>query len=112
MRKDYPNDPLVMTQWKLANKLLLLTSKDLTTLNLPGHYVKLYISYKLEEYLIMNPADQWLAINAKYFPAEQVQYIRQRLEALPEQQLSMLYSISFQDPTMLLIISQIGRAHV
>ena len=56
----------------------------------------------------MNPADQWLAINAKYFPAEQVQYIRQRLEALPEQQLSMLYSISFQDPTMLLIISLLG----
>ena len=108
MRKDYPNDPLVMTQWKLANKLLLLTSKALTTLNLPGHYVKLYISYKLEEYLIMNPVDQWLAINAKYFPTEQVQYIRQRLEALPEQQLSMLYSISFQDPTMMLIISLFG----
>ena len=108
MRKDYPNDPLVMTQWKLANKLLLLTSKALTTLNLPGHYVKLYISYKLEEYLIMNPVDQWLAINAKYFPTEQVQYIRQRLEALPEQQLSMLYSISFQDPTMMLVISLFG----
>mgnify|MGYP000453027375 FL=1 len=45
----------------------------------------------------MNLVDQWLAINAKYFPTEQVQYIRQRLEALPEQQLSMLYSISFQD---------------
>ena len=43
----------------------------------------------------MNPVDQWLAINAKYFPTEQVQYIRQRLEALPEQQLSLLYSISF-----------------
>ena len=108
MRKDYPNDPLVMTQWKLANKLLLLTSKALTTLNLPGHYVKLYISYKLEEYLIMNPVDQWLAINVKYFPTEQVQYIRQRLETLPEQQLSMLYSISFQDPTMMLIISLFG----
>ena len=32
----------------------------------------------------MNLVDQWLAINAKYFPTEQVQYIRQRLEALPE----------------------------
>ena len=56
----------------------------------------------------MNPVDQWLAINAKYFPTEQVQYIRQRLEALHEQLLSMLYSISFQDPTMLLIISLLG----
>ena len=56
----------------------------------------------------MNPVDQWLAINAKYFPTEQVQYIRQRLEALPEQQLSMLNSISFQDPTMLLVISLFG----
>ena len=63
---------------------------------------------KFEGYLIMNPADQWLAINAKYFPAEQVQYIRQRLEALPEQQLAMLYSISFQDPTMMLVISLFG----
>ena len=56
----------------------------------------------------MNPVDQWLAINAKYFPTEQVQYIRQRLEALPEQQLSMLYSIRFQDPTMMLVISLFG----
>ena len=56
----------------------------------------------------MNPVDQWLAINAKYFPTEQVQYIRQRLEALPEQQLSMLCSISFQDPTMMLVISLFG----
>ena len=63
---------------------------------------------KFKGYLIMNPVDQWLAINAKYFPTEQVQYIRQRLEALPEQQLSMLYAISFQDPTMMLIISLFG----
>ena len=56
----------------------------------------------------MNPVDQWITINATYVPTEQVQYIRQRLEALPEQQLSMLYSISFQDPTMLLIISLLG----
>ena len=56
----------------------------------------------------MNPVDQWLAINVKYFPTEQVQYIRQRLEALPGQQLSLLYSISFQDPTMMLVISLFG----
>ena len=56
----------------------------------------------------MNLVDQWLAINAKYFPTEQVQYIRQRLEALPEQQLSLLYSIGFQDPTMMLVISLFG----
>ena len=48
----------------------------------------------------MNLVDQWLAINAKYFPTEQVQYIRQRLEALPEQQLSLLYSISFANQTL------------
>ena len=53
----------------------------------------------------MNPADQWLAINAKYFPTEQVQYIRQRLEALPEQQLSMLYSISFA------LLNQLPRSY-
>ena len=53
----------------------------------------------------MNPADQWLAINAKYFPTEQVQYIRQRIEALPEAQVQLLYTLSFQDPTMMLVIS-------
>lgn len=41
----------------------------------------------------MNPADQWLAINAKYFPTEQVQ---------------LLYTLSFQDPTMMLVISLFG----
>ena len=56
----------------------------------------------------MNLVDQWLAINAKYFPTEQVQYIRQRLEALPEQQLSLLYSSRFQDPSMMLVISLFG----
>ena len=56
----------------------------------------------------MNPADQWLAINAKYFPAEQIQYIRQRIEALPEAQRPMLYTLSFQDPTMMLVISLLG----
>ena len=56
----------------------------------------------------MNLVDQWLAINAKYFPTEQVQYIRQRLEALPEQQLSLLYSFSLQDHTMMLVISLFG----
>lgn len=45
----------------------------------------------------MNPADQWLAINAKYFPTEQVQYIRQRIEALPEAQVQLLYTLSFQE---------------
>lgn len=56
----------------------------------------------------MNPADQWLAINAKYFPTEQVQYIRQRIEALPEAQVQLLYTLSFQDPTMMLVISLFG----
>ena len=56
----------------------------------------------------MNPADQWLAINVKYFPTEQVQYIRQRIEALPEAQVQLLYTLSFQDPTMMLVISLFG----
>ncbi len=44
----------------------------------------------------MNPVDQWLAINAKYFNR-----VRQRLEALPEQ-LPMLYSILLPLPLMML----------
>ena len=53
----------------------------------------------------MNPIDQWLSVNAKFLPSEQLQYIRQRLEALPESQLQVLYTLSFQDPMIMLIIS-------
>ena len=60
MRKDYPNDPLVMTQWKLANKLLLLTSKALTTLNLPLQYIyPLHIILNLRVFNLLS-VDQWL----------------------------------------------------
>ena len=35
-------------------------------------------------------------------------YIRQRIEALPEAQVQLLYTLSFQDPTMMLVISLFG----
>ena len=56
----------------------------------------------------MNSSYQWIANNAKYFPAEDVSYISERLEVLTEQELAKIYSLSFQDPTMVLIISLFG----
>ncbi|CAD0121049.1 protein of unknown function [Streptococcus thermophilus] len=50
MRKDYPNDLLVIRQRNLANKLLLLISKALTTLNL--FYIMLSFTYNLN-YVIL-----------------------------------------------------------
>lgn len=58
----------------------------------------------------MNQVNQWLSINAKFLPAEQLNYIRQRLESLSDEQLQVLYTLDFQDPTTLLIISIVGGA--
>ena len=53
----------------------------------------------------MHPVDQWLATNNKFFPSEKIPYVRDALIRLPEQQLPMLFSMSFKDPMTMLIIS-------
>ena len=58
----------------------------------------------------MTNAQQWLALNAKYLPVEQIQYIRQRLENLSEEEVQMLYTLNFQDPTLVLLISLVTGA--
>ena len=56
----------------------------------------------------MNFADQWLLTNAKYFPEEQLPYIRQRLETLSEERQQAVASLTFKDPILLLIVSIIA----
>jgi len=53
----------------------------------------------------MHPVDQWLATNNKFFPPEKIPYVRDALMRLPEQQIPMIFSMSFKDPTTMLIIS-------
>jgi len=52
-----------------------------------------------------NKLDMWLMTNTKYFAAEKMPYIRERLAALPEERLSLLYAMDLKDPTIMLIFS-------
>ncbi|MCL2403301.1 MAG: TM2 domain-containing protein [Coriobacteriia bacterium] len=52
-----------------------------------------------------NKVDMWLLSNSKYFEADKMSYIRERLIALPEDRIAMLYSAKLQDPTTVLIVS-------
>lgn len=56
----------------------------------------------------MTTAQQWLAINGKYLPAEQIQYISQRLENLTDEQWTVLYTLDFKDSTLMLLLSLYG----
>lgn len=52
-----------------------------------------------------NKLDMWLMSNTKYFAAEKMPYIRERLAALPEDRLTMLYALDLKDPTIMIIFS-------
>ncbi|CAM3723903.1 TM2 domain-containing protein [Erysipelothrix urinaevulpis] len=50
----------------------------------------------------------YLANNAKYFPAESITLIKNRLEDINEDDFIMLASLDLKDPTTMLIISIVG----
>ena len=50
-------------------------------------------------------ADMYLAANQKYFPQEQLGYIREQLALLPEERFGMVSVLALKDPATLLIIS-------
>ena len=52
--------------------------------------------------------DMFLAANSKYFPAGQVMVIREILLNTDESRWAYIQSTSFNDPTMMLIVSLIG----
>ncbi len=49
--------------------------------------------------------DMYIMTNQKYFPAEKVMLIKERLLALDEQRFQMVSMIELKDPTTLLLIS-------
>jgi len=60
-----------------------------------------------ESVLIMDQQtiDNYIAANQKYFPAEKIMYIKEKLESLPEDKFMLVSSVELKDPTTLLIIS-------
>lgn len=49
--------------------------------------------------------DMYIMTNQKYFPAEKIMLIKERLLALDEQRFSMVSMIELKDPTTLLLVS-------
>ncbi len=49
--------------------------------------------------------DMYILSNSKYFPAEKVPYIREKLLALPDDKYILLTSLEMKDPTTILLIS-------
>ena len=49
--------------------------------------------------------DMYIMSNQKYFPAEKIMFLKQKLYSIDEDKFSMLSAIELKDPTTLLIIS-------
>ena len=49
--------------------------------------------------------DMYIMSNQKYFPAEKIMFLKQKLYSLDEDKFSMLSAIELKDPTTILIIS-------
>ena len=47
----------------------------------------------------------FMAVNGKYFASEHIPHIRNLLESIPQENLAMLHSADFKDPTVVLILS-------
>ena len=52
--------------------------------------------------------DTYLMINGKHFESHQIDYVREKLLNLDEQQWKALQMTQFKDPTLVLIISLLG----
>lgn len=49
--------------------------------------------------------DMYVMTNQKYFPAEKIMYLKEKLAAMDESKFAMVSTVELKDPTTLLIIS-------
>ena len=52
-----------------------------------------------------NKVDMYVMTNQKYFPAEKIMYIKEKLAAMDESKCSMISTIEMKDPTTILLVS-------
>ena len=52
-----------------------------------------------------NKVDMYIMTNQKYFPAEKIMQIKEKLTAMDESKLIMLQTIDLKDPTTILLVS-------
>jgi TM2 domain-containing membrane protein YozV len=49
--------------------------------------------------------DMFIMANQKYFPAEKIMYLKDKLKAMDEDKLSLLSTVEFKNPTNILLFS-------
>ena len=49
--------------------------------------------------------DMYIMTNQKYFPEEQIMYLKEKLMAMPEEKFGLISTIELKDPTTLLLVS-------
>ncbi|NLM50355.1 MAG: TM2 domain-containing protein [Clostridiaceae bacterium] len=52
-----------------------------------------------------NKIDMYIMSNQKYFPAEKIVYLKEKLKNIDDQKFALLQSIELKDPTVILVIS-------
>lgn len=49
--------------------------------------------------------DMFIMTNQKYFPAEKIMYLKDKLRTMDEEKFSLISTIDFKDPTTILLVS-------
>lgn len=52
-----------------------------------------------------NKIDMYIMTNQKYFPAEKIMYLKDKLRTMDEEKFSLISRIEFKDPTTILLVS-------
>ena len=52
-----------------------------------------------------NKVDMYIMTNQKYFPAEKIMYIKEKLASMDENKFAMISTIEMKDPTTILLVS-------
>lgn len=52
-----------------------------------------------------NKIDMYIMTNQKYFPAEKIMYLKDKLRTMDEEKFSLISTIELKDPTTLLLVS-------
>ena len=49
--------------------------------------------------------DMFIMTNQKYFPAEKIMYLKEKLKGMDESKFSLISTLEFKDPTTILLVS-------
>lgn len=63
------------------------------------------LNYKGIRIMDQNKVDMYLMTNQKYFPAEKIMYLKEKLAAMDENKFTMVSTVELKDPTTILLVS-------